>query len=114
MGGLPGRLLREFAVTLSVAIGISLIISLTLTPMMCGWMLKRSKPHSQPRRKGVWPFPVGNAGRVRKIAEVGAQPYAAGWSGACRHHRAQHLAVYLHPENLLPGQDTGVLMGGIG
>jgi multidrug efflux pump len=39
MGGLPGRLLREFAVTLSVAIGISLAVSLTLTPMMCGWML---------------------------------------------------------------------------
>ncbi|MFN2843371.1 efflux RND transporter permease subunit, partial [Escherichia coli] len=40
MGGLPGRLLREFAVTLSVAIGISLAVSLTLTPMMCGWLLK--------------------------------------------------------------------------
>ena len=44
MGGLPGRLLREFAVTLSVAIGISLLVSLTLTPMMCGWMLKSSQP----------------------------------------------------------------------
>lgn len=42
MGGLHGRLLREFAVTLSVAIGISLLVSLTLTPMMCGWMLKSS------------------------------------------------------------------------
>ncbi len=43
MAGLPGRLFREFAVTLSVAIGISLVISLTLTPMMCAWLL-RSHP----------------------------------------------------------------------
>ncbi|RXC75179.1 multidrug transporter, partial [Escherichia coli] len=52
MGGLPGRLLREFAVTLSVAIGISLLVSLTLTPMMCGWMLKASKPRKQTRLRG--------------------------------------------------------------
>ena len=47
MGGLPGRLLREFAVTLSVAIGISLAVSLTLTPMMCGWLLKAASPTSR-------------------------------------------------------------------
>src|SRR5690606_28996437 len=40
MGGLPGRLFREFAVTLSVAIMVSLLISLTLTPMMCARMLR--------------------------------------------------------------------------
>src|SRR5690606_11129312 len=40
MGGLPGRLFREFAVTLSVAIMVSLLISLTLTPMMCARVLK--------------------------------------------------------------------------
>lgn len=53
MGGLPWRLLREFAVTLSVAIGISLVVSLTLTPMMCGWMLKSSKPRTQPRKRAL-------------------------------------------------------------
>ncbi len=41
------RLLREFAVTLSVAIGISLAVSLTLTPMMCGWLLKAASPTSR-------------------------------------------------------------------
>ncbi|MBS0976372.1 efflux RND transporter permease subunit, partial [Serratia rubidaea] len=40
MEGLPGRLFREFAVTLSVSIGLSLIISLTLTPMMCAYLLR--------------------------------------------------------------------------
>ena len=52
MGGLPGRLLREFAVTLSVAIGISLAVSLTLTPMMCGWLLKSGKLHQPTRNRG--------------------------------------------------------------
>ncbi|WP_250547894.1 efflux RND transporter permease subunit, partial [Serratia marcescens] len=40
MEGLPGRLFREFAVTLSVSIGLSLIVSLTLTPMMCAYLLR--------------------------------------------------------------------------
>ena len=40
MGGLIGRLFREFAVTVSVAILMSGVVSLTLTPMMCGWLLR--------------------------------------------------------------------------
>src|SRR5207237_6551890 len=44
MGGIIGRLFREFAVTLSIAIGVSAILSLTLTAMMCAHLLK---PHSE-------------------------------------------------------------------
>ena len=40
MGGIVGRLFREFAVTLSVAIGVSLVVSLTTTPMMCALLLR--------------------------------------------------------------------------
>ena len=40
MGGIVGRLLREFAVTLSVAIAVSMVVSLTATPMMCAHLLK--------------------------------------------------------------------------
>jgi multidrug efflux pump len=43
MGGIVGRLFREFAVTLSVAIGISMVISLTTTPMMCAYLLKHNE-----------------------------------------------------------------------
>ncbi len=46
MGGLIGRLFREFAVTLSVAILVSMVISLTTTPMMCALLLKPEKQHS--------------------------------------------------------------------
>ena len=52
MGGLPGRLFREFAVTLSAAVLISLVISLTTTPMMCAWVLEPGgRPEAQ-RRPG--------------------------------------------------------------
>ena len=40
MGGIVGRLFREFAVTLSAAIGVSLVVSLTTTPMMCAKLLR--------------------------------------------------------------------------
>ena len=45
MGGIVGRLLREFAVTLSVAIGVSMVVSLTATPMMCAHLLKSNETH---------------------------------------------------------------------
>src|SRR5262249_44151211 len=47
MGGLVGRLLREFGMTLSIAIVISMVLSLTLTPMMCARVLR---PHGKPNR----------------------------------------------------------------
>jgi multidrug efflux pump len=45
MGGIVGRLFREFAVTLSVAVGISLLVSLTTTPMMCALFMRRDPGH---------------------------------------------------------------------
>ena len=45
MGGIVGRLFREFAVTLSVAILVSMVISLTTTPMMCAHLLKEQETH---------------------------------------------------------------------
>ena len=47
MGGMVGRLFREFAVTLSAAIAVSLVVSLTTTPMMCATLLKSEK-HGAP------------------------------------------------------------------
>jgi multidrug efflux pump len=46
MGGLVGRLFREFAVTLSIAVAISLVISLTITPMLCARFLRRARAAS--------------------------------------------------------------------
>ncbi|MEH5097162.1 multidrug efflux RND transporter permease subunit MdtC [Atlantibacter hermannii] len=113
MGGLPGRLFREFAVTLSVAIGISLLVSLTLTPMMCGWLLKASKPKTQPRKHGI--------GRVLTAMQEG---YATSLQWVLRHTRlagvvllatiALNIWLYIAiPKTFFPEQDTGRLMGGI-
>ncbi|HXF78082.1 MAG TPA: efflux RND transporter permease subunit, partial [Usitatibacter sp.] len=49
MGGIIGRLFREFAVTLSVAIGISLVVSLSTTPMMCSRLLRRTSGEKESR-----------------------------------------------------------------
>src|SRR5262249_21201873 len=49
MGGIVGRLFREFAVTLSVAVGVSLVISLTTTPMMCARILRTERRRSHGR-----------------------------------------------------------------
>jgi multidrug efflux pump len=51
MGGLIGRLFREFAVTLAVSIGVSAILSLTLTPMMCGHLLR---PEPKEHERGAF------------------------------------------------------------
>lgn len=53
MGGVVGRLFREFAVTITMAIFASGLISLTLTPMMCRYFLK---PHTQEHKKGIISF----------------------------------------------------------
>ncbi|WKA68997.1 multidrug efflux RND transporter permease subunit MdtC [Klebsiella pneumoniae subsp. pneumoniae] len=113
MGGLPGRLLREFAVTLSVAIGISLAVSLTLTPMMCGWLLKSGKSHQPTRNRGF--------GRLLVAVQGG---YGKSLKWVLKHSRLTGLvvlgtialSVWLYisiPKTFFPEQDTGVLMGGI-
>ena len=54
MGGQVGRLFREFAVTLSAAVMISLVISLTTTPMMCAWLLRPDAHERTPGRIARW------------------------------------------------------------
>ena len=81
MGGQVGRLFREFAVTLSAAVLISLVISLTTTPMMCAWLLQPGIAHEQP------PGRLARAARARLRAHarglrdeprLGARP-RSGW-----------------------------------
>jgi multidrug efflux pump len=112
MGGIIGRLFREFAVTLSVAIMVSLLVSLTTTPMLCARWLK---PHADkpPGRLFAWSermFDAMLAGYRRSL----------GW--ALRHGPLMMLIlgatialnVYLYvivPKGFFPQQDTGRLTG---
>jgi multidrug efflux pump len=114
MGGIVGRLFREFAMTLSVAIMISLAVSLTTTPMMCALLLKRT-PH-------------GQHGRFHRATERFFAAMLRGYdrtlTWALNHPRlilAILLATivtnfYLYtivPKGFFPQQDTGRIAGAI-
>jgi len=114
MGGIVGRLFREFAVTLSMAIGISLVISLTTTPTMCAKFLRpaKSEKHNRFYRTSEWVFERLLATYTRALKWVLAyQPVTLTVTilVAC-------LSVYLYiivPKGFFPQQDTGRIMGGV-
>jgi multidrug efflux pump len=109
MGGILGRLFREFTVTLSIAILVSLVISLTTTPMLCGLFLK-----ANPRR------PDGRPDIFERI-RIG---YGHTLTWALRHHflvfvifiATIALNMYLFvvvPKGFFPQQDTGRIVGSL-
>lgn len=112
MGGIVGRLFREFAVTLSVAIGVSMVVSLTLTPMMCAWLLR-------PASAG----PRGLADRATQwLLSAITEWYGRALAVVMRHQRlamavnlmTMLLTVYLYvivPKGFFPQQDNGRVMG---
>ena len=112
MGGIVGRLFREFAVTLSVAVAISMVISLTTTPMMCAHLLRagREEQHG-------WMYRA--SGRVLDSA---VRAYGAALRVVLRHPAVTLLIllltisvnVYLFvivPKGFFPEEDTGRMMG---
>ncbi|WP_025903410.1 multidrug efflux RND transporter permease subunit MdtC [Tatumella sp. UCD-D_suzukii] len=113
LGGLIGRFFNEFAITLSVAILISLVISLTLTPMMCARLLKLT-PADTPRRRS-W-FQKGmdgiQTGYARSLRRVLRHPKTT----LCVLLATVALTVGLFitlPKTFLPEQDTGRISGNI-
>jgi multidrug efflux pump len=114
MGGVVGRLFREFAVTLSVAIAVSLCVSLTTTPMMCARFLKSEHETKH--------------GRLYKASERvfqwGLDTYSSGLRWVLRHQPLMLVvtaaticfSVYLYivvPKGFFPQQDTGRMSGSI-
>ena len=114
MGGIVGRLFREFAVVLSAAVCVSLVVSLTTTPMMCAKFLRseRGRPH----------------GRIYRLSERAfdglLHGYEASLSWVLRHARFTMLVAaitvavngYLYvvvPKGFFPEQDNGRLMGAL-
>jgi len=112
MGDIVGRLFREFAVTLSVTILVSAIVSLTLTPMMCAMLLR----HRDPARAG-WLYRASE-----RFFDGFLAVYAATLRFVLRHQVAT-MAVAVAtmaatallyrdvPKGFFPTQDTGVLLG---
>jgi len=112
MGGIVGRLFREFAVTLSVAIGISLVVSLSTTPMMCSLLL-RPAAERKPGRIARWSeaaFDGLHRGYERSLGWALRFPFLMllVFLGTLA------LSAYLYieiPKGFFPQQDTGRLMG---
>ncbi len=122
MGGQTGRLFREFAVTLSAAVMISLLISLTTTPMMCAWMLKPTTVAGQARKRPgrlafIPRWLEGAYQRVHRSYEVSLD-----WALASKLLvmlillAVVALNVYLYvkaPKGFFPQQDTGQINAGL-
>ena len=114
MGGLVGRLFREFAMTITIAIVISLVVSLTTTPMMCAVVLRSDRGEAHGR---IYRF-------SERIFELMLSGYRWTLRIALRHPRvvmlilAATLALNFHlygvvPKGFVPQQDTGLLIGSI-
>jgi multidrug efflux pump len=115
MGGIVGRLFREFALTLSLAIAVSLVVSLTLTPMMCSRLL--DEPHEKAAEGRFAQWLERSFQRLQRGYE-----HTLGW--ALAHPLfvlltlvatiALNVALYVVvPKGFFPQQDTGRLVGGI-
>ena len=115
MGGIVGRLFREFAVILSASILVSMVVSLTTTPMMCAALLRHAPLQKEPSRLAVW------AGRLQKRLLRG---YRRSLAWTLRHQPIALVAllcvvalnVHLYsaiPKGFFPQQDTGRINGNI-
>ncbi|MBB3224717.1 efflux RND transporter permease subunit [Pseudoduganella umbonata] len=115
MGGQVGRLFREFAVTLSAAVMISLVISLTTTPMMCAWLLKAEKDRKPPGRVSR-AFEAAFSWMQRVYAHALDWALHSVWLVMLILAFVVALNVYLFaaaPKGFFPRQDTGQVNGGI-
>src|SRR5262249_45667380 len=113
MGGVVGRLFREFAITLSMAVIISGVLSLTLTPMMCARFLRQDPPDHRPNTLFRW---------SERGFDATCVAYLRSLDFVLRHRIATLVAtmltlaatVWLYiviPKGFLPQQDTGLLVG---
>lgn len=113
MGGIIGRLFREFAVTLSAAVGLSALISLTLTATMCAHLLKE---------KGRAREPAPIASRLERGFDASLRAYQRGLDWVLAHQPTTLLLTLLTigltvflafaiPKGFFPQQDTGLVLG---
>ncbi|MFN4327981.1 MAG: multidrug efflux RND transporter permease subunit [Limnobacter sp.] len=117
MGGIVGRLFREFAVTLSAAIGVSLLVSLTLTPALAAHALDL---HEKPTKLSRW---VGFFSRVgARVNRVVRRAYRRSLAWSLRHSPwvllallltiAVNVSLYIQiPKGFFPQQDAGRIQG---
>jgi multidrug efflux pump len=114
MGGIVGRLFREFAVTLSAAILVSMVISLTTTPMMCAYLLKdeRSANHGRLYMASEKSFDWLLSQYRRSLSWVLAHPSTT--LAVLLVTIALNVALVVKiPKGFFPTQDTGAITGAV-
>jgi multidrug efflux pump len=126
MGGIVGRLFREFAVTLAAAILISMVISLTTTPAMCAWLLKARKEKTaeeiEPARETRWQRFSRRAALIAKRTQRSImRNYRSSLAWSLRHSPVMMIVLLLTivlnvslymtiKKGFFPQQDTGRIM----
>ncbi|HUN94447.1 MAG TPA: efflux RND transporter permease subunit [Burkholderiaceae bacterium] len=112
MGGIIGRLFREFAITVTMTIAVSAFVSLTLTPMMCSLMMRDAK-HARHGRIYAW---------SERVFDAMLAGYTRGLDGVLRHRFATLLVFFatlattvvlyvVEPKGFFPQQDNGIIAG---
>jgi multidrug efflux pump len=112
MGGIVGRLFREFAITLSVAISVSLVVSLTTTPMMCAHLLKEHTEHGRLYRfsERFFTWIINTYGTTLAVA----LKYAPVTLAVLIATIALNVYLFIHvPKGFFPQQDNGRVSGQI-
>ena len=113
MGGIIGRLFREFAVTLSVAVGLSAVLSLTLTATMCAHWLKEREVHATPGPVAAW---------LERGFDALLNFYRRGLDWVLSHQITTLILTFgtvvttvflafIIPKGFFPQQDTGLVLG---
>jgi multidrug efflux pump len=114
MGGIVGRLFREFAVTLSTAIVISMMISLTTTPMMCAYLLRSERSQKHGRlylaNERAFEWLLGNY--RRSLQWVLGHPRLT-IVVLCLTIALNVVLIIIIPKGFFPQQDTGAITGGV-
>ncbi|ERM08296.1 multidrug transporter [Pantoea agglomerans Tx10] len=112
MGDVVGRLFREFAITLAVAILVSMLVSLTLTPMLCAWLLRHIPPEQQSTfaRKGGELFDALVRGYDRLLTVV-LNHQKLTLLVALATFGLTALLYMMVPKGFFPTQDTGLIQG---
>ncbi|MDO5086382.1 MAG: efflux RND transporter permease subunit, partial [Comamonadaceae bacterium] len=124
MGGAVGRMFREFALTLSIAVLISLVVSLTTTPMMCAWLLPRRWRAAAPRQSAAGRLRTALGARAARAQAALTRGYlraldgvlAAPWLALGVLAAVIALNLYLFgaiAKGFFPEQDSGHLAGGM-
>ncbi len=112
MGGIVGRIFAEFAVTMTIAIAISLVVSLTTTPMLAALLLRADEKPNRLSRAAEYLFGLAQRRYAKDLDRAMAHPKIVLLAFAATIAGSVYL-IQTIPKGFFPEQDTGALIGGL-